>query len=164
MAIGKRQRDARAPDAMRGTENIRRLAWLLDDLVRIPGTNMRVGLDAVLGLLPAGGDLAGGVLSAYTVVAAHRLGAGPAVIMRMGANIIIDTVVGAVPLLGDLFDAGWKANRRNIELLDDFLAAPGPVRRSSRVVLAVVLLALFAFITCTAYFSYRIVRALLHQL
>lgn len=155
--------DTRDTRDLRGTENVRRLAWLLDDLVRIPGTNMRVGLDAILGLLPAGGDLAGGALSAYTVVSAHRLGAGPAVIGRMGINIVIDTIVGAVPLLGDLFDAGWKANRRNINLLDEFLGAPQPVRKSSRIVLALVLLTLFVCVAGTAFLSYRIIRWLLSQ-
>lgn len=145
------------------TAGVRRLAWLLDDLVRVPGTNMRFGLDAVLGLLPAGGDLAGGVLSAYTVVAAHRLGAGPSVIARMGLNIAIDTVLGAVPLIGDLFDAGWKANRRNIDLLDKHLGTLQPVQKSSRIVLVLVLLVLLVFIAATVFASYRLVRWILQQ-
>lgn len=148
----------------RGTEGVRRLAWILDDLVRIPGTDMRVGLDALIGLLPAGGDVAGGVLSAYTVVAAHRLGAGPSVIARMGLNIVIDTVVGSVPVLGDIFDAGWKSNRRNMALLDKYLETPEPVKRNSRIVLVGVLAALVAVILVTAVLSYRLLRWMIAQL
>ena len=79
------------------TRDIERLAYLLDDVVTIPGTRIRVGLDAVLGLLPGGGDLIGGALSAWIIVAAVRLGAPPAVVARMGANVLLDTLVGTVP-------------------------------------------------------------------
>jgi hypothetical protein len=120
----------------------KRIAWLLDDIIRIPGTNLRFGIDPLLGLLPGGGDLAGGVLSGYIILAAARLGAPPAVLVRMGGNVLLDALIGTVPLLGDLFDAGWKANRRNARLLEQYAAAPQPVRRRSRVVLALVLLAI----------------------
>jgi hypothetical protein len=123
-----------------GTAGLRRIAWIMDDLIRVPGTSRRFGLDPVLGLIPGGGDIAGGVLSAYILVAASRLGAPSSVIMRMGWNVVVDTVLGAVPLLGDLFDASWKANRRNVALLDSYLDRPRSVRRSSRLVLAGVLL------------------------
>jgi hypothetical protein len=121
------------------THRLHRIAWILDDLVRVPGTSRRIGLDPVLGLLPGGGDIAGGALSAYVVVAAARLGAPSSVILRMGWNIVIDTVLGAVPLLGDLFDAAWKANRRNVALLERYMEQPASARRSSRLVLAGVL-------------------------
>jgi hypothetical protein len=123
-----------------GTAGLRRIAWIMDDLIRVPGTSRRFGLDPVLGLIPGGGDIAGGVLSAYILVAASRLGAPSSVIMRMGWNVVVDTVLGAVPLLGDLFDASWKANRRNVALLDSYLDRPLSVGRSSRLVLAGVLL------------------------
>jgi hypothetical protein len=127
-----------------GRDRLHRIAWLLDDLVRVPGTSRRFGLDPVLGLLPGGGDIAGSALSAYIVIAAARLGAPSSVILRMGWNIVVDTVLGAVPLFGDLFDAGWKANRRNVALLDRFIEKPGAARRSSRLVLAGVLFAIAA--------------------
>src|SRR5690606_6042035 len=104
-----------------------------------PGTNLRFGIDPLLGLLPGGGDLAGGVLSSSILLGAARLGAPPAVLIRMGVNIVIDVVVGVVPLLGDLFDASFKANRRNAALLRAYIAAPAPVKRSSRAVVALVL-------------------------
>ena len=142
----------------RETRAVRRLAWLLDDVIRIPGTNLRFGLDPLLGLLPGGGDIAGGMFSGYIILAAWRAGAPPAVIARMGANVLLDLIVGTVPLLGDLFDAGWKANRRNARLLEQHVATPGPVKRRSRVVLALVLLALAVAVIGAAVLSVLLVR------
>jgi hypothetical protein len=113
---------------------LRTISKVFDELFRVPGTNLRFGLDALIGLLPGGGDLVGGAVSAYAIVLASRLGAPSTVIMRMGLNILIDTVVGAVPLLGDLFDAGWKANRKNADLLERYVAAPAATKRTSMAV------------------------------
>jgi hypothetical protein len=125
---------------------VRALARLLDAAVRVPGTNVRVGLDAVVGLVPAVGDVAGAAFSGYIILAAARLGAPTPVLLRMLLNVTTDTVVGSVPLLGDLFDLGWRANTRNVALLDRHLADPAGARAASRwavagVVGAVVLLA-----------------------
>jgi hypothetical protein len=126
---------------------VRALARLLDDAVRIPGTDVRVGLDPVLGLVPGLGDLAGAALSGYIVVASARLGAPTPVLARMVLNIAADAIIGGIPLLGDLFDAGWKANARNSALLDRHLADPMGARRGSAAVMvgviaAVILLAI----------------------
>lgn len=141
--------------------DIERLARMLDDIVTIPGTRIRVGLDSVLGLLPGGGDLIGGALSAWIIVAAARLGAPPAVIMRMGANVLADTVVGTVPVLGDIFDIAWRANRRNVDLLGSYLDEPGPVHKSSRLVVAVVLLVLLAALVGALFLGVMLVRLLI---
>lgn len=146
------------------TDRLRRIAWLLDDLVRVPGTSRRFGLDPVLGLIPGGGDVAGGALSAYIVIAAARLGAPSSVILRMGWNIVVDTVLGAVPLLGDLFDASWKANRRNVALLETYLEQPGAARRSSQLVLAGVLVAIAATVLGMAALTVLVVRWLVGML
>src|SRR5687767_3494445 len=140
------------------TKSLERLAYVLDDLVRVPGTNMRVGVDALIGLLPGGGDLAGGIMSAYTLVVATRLGAPPSVLLRIAANILTDMIVGTVPLLGDLFDAGWKANRRNVALLRRYLDKPAPVQRSSRALVAVLLIAVAAIATAAAIVSVILFR------
>lgn len=111
--------------------SVRRLANLLDAAVRIPGTNIRIGLDPILGLVPGIGDLAGTVLSGYVVLAAVRLGVPRPVLARMLANLGVDAVVGAVPLLGDIFDVAWRANSRNLALIETHVASPGvhlPVR------------------------------------
>jgi hypothetical protein len=119
------------PSAAR-VSGLRQLARLLDAAVRIPGTNIRFGLDAVLGLIPGAGDIAGGVLSAFIVVQAANLGAPRSVLARMVMNVAIDSIVGAVPILGDLFDIGWKSNTRNMDLLERYVARPQVTRAASQ--------------------------------
>jgi len=121
---------ARAEEARRA--RLRSLARLLDNSIPVPGTGRRIGLDPLLGLLPGVGDLAGAALSGYILLEAARMGAPRATLLRMASNVALESVVGAVPLLGDLFDAGWKANARNVRLLDRHLAAPGDAARASR--------------------------------
>jgi len=98
-------------------ERLRRLAWLLDSSIPIPGTRWTVGIDALIGLVPVLGDVAGMLLSSYILLEAVRLGAPKRVLARMALNIAVEGLVGSIPLLGDLFDAGFKANQRNIRLL-----------------------------------------------
>jgi hypothetical protein len=136
----------------------RRLAYALDDLFRIPGTRLRFGLDPLLGLIPGGGDIAGGLLSTWIIITAARHGAPPAVLIRMTGNVIIDTLLGTVPVLGDLFDAGWKANRRNAALLERYLDEPGPVRTASRVVLVLALLLILLAVIGAAAAAVLLVR------
>ncbi|MDQ3949000.1 MAG: DUF4112 domain-containing protein [Gemmatimonadota bacterium] len=114
------------------TSAIRQLARLLDAAVRVPGTNIRFGLDAVLGLIPGAGDIAGGLLSTFIILQAGKVGAPRSVLARMVMNVAIDSVVGAVPILGDLFDVGWKSNLRNTELLERYVARPQATRAASR--------------------------------
>ena len=138
--------------------DVERLARLLDDVATIPGTRIRIGLDSLFGLLPAGVDVLGGALSAWIIVAAARLGAPPAVIARMGGNVLLDTLVGAVPVLGDLFDIAFRANRRNVSLLRGYMETPGPVHRASRGMVAAVLLVLVAALIGAAVVAVLIVR------
>ena len=98
-------------------DDLARLAWLLDDLFRIPGTQRRIGLDGLLGLIPGVGDAVTTLISAVIVARAWQAGVPRRVVAKMLANIAVDGVVGSVPLVGDLFDFGWKANRKNLELL-----------------------------------------------
>ena len=113
--------------------NLERLAWVMDRAFHIPGTRIRVGLDALLGLLPIGGDVLTGLVQAGLVLVALRHYKVPKIVAaRMAANVLIDIAVGAIPLLGDLFDIGFKANTRNIRLLDEYRhrdADVGPVGR-----------------------------------
>ena len=115
---------------------VRRLAWLLDNSIPVPGTSWRFGLDPLIGLIPGLGDLVGAALSGWILVEGDRMGAGRATLLRMFWNILVELVVGAVPVLGDLFDAGWKANAKNVALLERHLAAPGHQRRRDRAFLA----------------------------
>ena len=99
----------------------RSVARLLDDSVRVPGTDRRIGLDALLGLLPIGGDALGAILSLYIVVEARRIGAPTGVIVRMLGNVLVDFLGSIVPVVGYVFDAVWKANQRNLELLEGYV-------------------------------------------
>ena len=120
----------------RSVTSLRRISWLFDELIRIPGTGITVGLDALMGLIPGGGDVVGGAISVYALFVARRLGAPTPVILRMGLNILVDAVLGAVPFLGDLFDVTWKANRKNVQVLEEFIATPQRAQRSSMAVVA----------------------------
>jgi hypothetical protein len=101
---------------------MRFVARTLDDSVRLPGTSVRIGLDPLLGILPVAGDLVSGALSLYIVVEAARLGVPAGTLLRMLANVAVDVAGGSVPLVGDVFDAVWKANTRNVDLALDALA------------------------------------------
>ncbi len=91
---------------------------LLDDAFRIPGTDIRFGLDPVVGVLPIAGDWATAVVSTYIVAEAVNLGVPTHVIGRMLFNIGLDATIGMIPILGTLFDTAWKANRRNVKLVE----------------------------------------------
>lgn len=98
-----------------------RIARLMDSSIRIPIIGKRIGWDAVIGLVPGVGDLAGAVISGYIVVAAVRLGAPGKTVARMAGNVGLEALVGAVPLLGDIFDMAFRANERNVALLEQHL-------------------------------------------
>jgi len=108
------------------------LSHWLDDGIRIPGTRLRIGLDPILGLVPGIGDAAGAVLAAAIVVEAVRQGVSRFTLMRMAGNVAVDAGLGAVPFIGDLFDAGWKANIRNLALLERHVDVPSKARRGDR--------------------------------
>ena len=146
-----------------GLASLRAIARLFDDLVPIPGTKLRFGLDSLIGLLPGGGDLVGGAVSAYAIVVAARMGAPASVIVRMGMNILIDTVVGAVPVLGDLFDVTWRANRKNVELLERYVGTPEVTKRSSMAVVVGVLVVVAAVIIGVAAGTVWLIARLLHH-
>lgn len=109
------------------------LAQVMDQAITIPGTNVRMGLDAALGLVPVIGDLISQAIASYIIWEARRLGVSRLTMMRMIANSAIDTVVGIVPLAGDLFDVAFKANMKNLKLLQRHLEQCG-ARAGSRVV------------------------------
>lgn len=98
-----------------------KMSHLLDEAVRIPGTSFRVGVDPILGVLPIGGDTVALLLSLYPVVEAARLGLPRSVLARMLLNVILDAVIGSIPVVGTLFDAAWKANERNLRLMERHL-------------------------------------------
>ena len=111
---------------------VRAVARVLDTAIGIPGTKIRFGLDPIIGLVPGLGDVASAVLSGYIVLTGIRLGVSPTVVARMIGNIAIDTLLGSVPVLGDLFDASWKSNKKNVELLERHLGVATTGGRRNR--------------------------------
>lgn len=101
---------------------MRTVARIFDDLIRVPGTDFRVGIDPILGALPGVGDVISAGLSLYLVLEATRLGVSFTTLLRMIANVSIDVIGGSLPIVGGIIDAVWKANKRNIELVLDDLA------------------------------------------
>lgn len=102
-------------------KRLRKLAFLLDSQFRIPGTKIRFGLDSILGLLPGAGDTVTAMMAAYIVFEAWRIGIPKQIIGRMLGNLLIDWVIGSIPVIGDIFDVGFKANERNIRLIEEEL-------------------------------------------
>ncbi len=118
-------------------EHLDLLSHLLDDFIRIPGTPIRFGLDGIVGFIPGIGDILGGLASTIIIVAAWSRGVPKVVLARMVANVAIETVAGSLPIVGNLFDIGWKANRRNYALLTGAIAAPAQSSQRSWLFVAV---------------------------
>lgn len=117
-------------DKKRNTEE--RLAELLDNKFRIPGTNIRFGIDPIIGLIPGAGDVVAGVISLYFLIQAAMLGGSASVLGRMSLNILLDVLIGSIPVLGEAFDVYWKANLRNARLLEELQQHPQKTTSESR--------------------------------
>jgi hypothetical protein len=114
-------------DVERRLKRLRRLATLMDAAIVIPGTRVRLGVDAAIGLIPGAGDAVSAAISSYIVIQAAQLGVPTPVLARMVLNIGIDFVIGTVPALGDAFDVLWRANLMNVDLIErHFGVAPPP--------------------------------------
>lgn len=110
------------PEKNKNTEN--RLAELLDSQFKIPNTNIRFGLDPIISLIPGAGDVIAGVISLYFLIQGAIHGGRAAVLGRMFINILLDVLIGSIPVLGDVFDIYWKANLRNARILDELQQNP----------------------------------------
>ena len=144
---------------------LRRISRVLDNAISIPGTKLSFGLDPILGLLPGGGDTITGGISAYIVVEAARMGLPREVLGQMVANILLDSFAGTIPVLGDLFDVGWKSNVKNIELLEKHLDIAESSKEDKLFIIGLILLLTvivlgFAIIT---FFSVRFFWSLISQ-
>ncbi|NIT55150.1 MAG: DUF4112 domain-containing protein [Aliifodinibius sp.] len=118
------------PDQKGNTE--RQLAVFLDSKFRVPGTNIRFGIDPILGLIPGAGDVLAGLISLYFLIQAGMHGGKASVLSRMFLNILLDVIIGSVPILGEAFDVYWKANLRNARILDELQQNPQKTTRESR--------------------------------
>ncbi|MGH7612601.1 MAG: DUF4112 domain-containing protein [Gemmatimonadales bacterium] len=139
---------------------LHRLARLSDAAIRIPGTRIEVGLDPLFGLVPGIGDAVGAGVATYIVFEAARSGAPRSVLLRMLGNVGIDALVGAFPVAGDLFDAAWKANLKNVDLLERHLADPRATRHASRRLLVVLAIALSLVFVGAVALALIVLRAL----
>jgi hypothetical protein len=128
-----------ATETSQSVTRLEGLARLMDGAFVLPGTNIRVGLDVIIGMVPVAGDVVSGVISSYMIWEARQLGAPKWLIGRMMANTLLDTTVGAIPILGDAFDVMFRANMKNMALLRRHMekrgltAAGGPVIDAVRV-------------------------------
>lgn len=104
--------------------HLRQISDLWDRAIGIPGTKWRVGLESLLGLLPIGGDAVGLLLSSYILWHAIQFNLPKSLFLRMVFNVLLDAIAGSVPILGDIFDTTWKANTKNVNLLESYLQLP----------------------------------------
>jgi hypothetical protein len=137
--------------ARRSLRHLRALTQLFDQAFAVPGTKWRFGLDALFGLVPGLGDIAGALVAVYAMQVARQLNAPPAVRLHMLSNIALDALIGIVPIVGDLFDFAFKAQTRNLALLDAYLATPHKAaRRSRRGMFLIALATIIVFATLSA--------------
>jgi hypothetical protein len=151
-----------APASFEADERLRwvaRVARLLDSQFRLPGTQFRFGLDPLLGLLPIVGDLSTTVVSVALLLTMLRHGASGAVVVRMALNILLDTVVGAIPLVGNVFDFAYKSNERNVALLRRHYAE-GRHTGSGKGLVALLLLAFLGLAGLVAWGGVALLRGL----
>ena len=145
-------------------ERLKRLSRLLDSAIAIPGTRYRFGFDAIIGLVPGIGDAIGAIFSTYIIFQAARLGASKAILARMIGNVAVDTIVGEIPLLGDLFDVGFQSNIRNLSLLEQHVHRPAAAKAQSRRVLLVLGVGLLALLVAIAALSVVVAQLVLNTI
>lgn len=137
-------------DATSRINRVRVLAKLLDNSISVPGTRWKFGFDPIIGLVPVVGDMIGAVLSGYIVLEAARAEVPSFTLARMLVNVGIDALLGSVPGVGDVFDAVWKANMKNVSLLEHHLVAGGAVGREKRKVTGAIVLAVIVLLLILA--------------
>ena len=142
-------------------EHLDHIAALLDDMFRIPGTKIRFGLDALIGWIPGIGDAMAGIASFFIVFAAWRRGVQSITLVRMIANVVLETTLGAIPVAGDVFHVFWKANRRNYKLLIREREQPGANAKRDWMFLAIILLTALAAVAIPIAILIWILRPLL---
>ena len=120
----------------------------MDEFVRLPGTKFKFGLDPLLGLVPGIGDTGSALVSAFALIQAARLGVPKILLARMSLNILINELIGIVPVIGDAFSFWFKSNARNYQIIKNHVAAPGVARRSDWIFVIAVLAVLGAIVFC----------------
>ena len=142
-------------------KNLDTLAKLMDSQFKIPGTNIRFGLDALIGLIPGAGDMAGFLVSGYMIAVLANNGASGFVLARISLNIIIDALVGSIPILGDIFDVAFKANQRNMKLVHEHYHEGRHGGGAWKVVVPILLI-LLILLGCIGWLAYKLFLWLWH--
>lgn len=145
---------AKTPHNQQGLEQLRRLAKLMDAQFRIPGTDIRFGLDGLVGLIPGAGDMATFAVSGYMLWMMATKGASGFLLARMVLNIVIDLLLGSIPFIGDIFDVAFKANMRNMKLMEQHYVE-GRHKGSAWKVTIPVLIILFALLILIIWATYK---------
>jgi len=131
------------------------LSKRLDESIKIPGTNYKIGIDPLIGLIPGGGDILGGILSMYIMYIGIQMGAPRNTIKKMFKNILLELTIGWIPVIGDLFDMVWKSNRRNVELLEQTMLINKKDTAIGYIVLIVLILCMILIIMGIYALSFR---------
>tara|TARA_B100000029_G_C17198758_1_gene823519 strand:+ start:162 stop:608 length:447 start_codon:yes stop_codon:yes gene_type:complete len=121
---------------------LRRLSERLDETFTIPGTNYKIGIDPLIGAIPIIGDLIGAILSTYIIYSGIKMGASPKVVRKMVTNIVIEVIIGSPPLIGDVFDFFWKANKKNVELIEEIKHLDEETNKLNYLIIAALAIAL----------------------
>lgn len=158
----------RRPAQAEVERSLDQLSHLMDGLFRIPGIGWRFGLDALVGLIPGVGDTATTVVSFYVLAAGVRYRVPKVTLLRMGLNIAVDYVCGAIPLVGDLFDAAWKSNQKNIQLIRERATVPAAEAHAGRtsdwLFVGLIMLALLLLLIGSIAVAWWILSTLANQL
>lgn len=146
------------------SKKLDKLAWLLDNSIKIPGTSWKIGLDGILGLIPGIGDLAAGGLSTYILYQAVKMKVPRAIIARMGLNVLLESVIGVIPIFGDLFDFVFKANQRNVDLMRKYVLNPRETTRQSTLTLIALVVFFFVVLGLMVWGMFALVAAVIQVL
>ena len=130
----------------------------MDSSFRIPGTQIRFGLDGIIGLIPGFGDALGALISSHILTQAAQMGAPKSILLKMAFNIGFDAVLGIVPVVGDVSDLIWKANQRNVQLLNDYLNQPEKTVIHSRLFVGILGLLGFGLVILIGFFGFLVMR------
>jgi hypothetical protein len=167
MQVWREQKRGTQPETDR-LAMLEMLAHWLDDAFRVPIFGTRLGLDAIIGLVPGVGDAITSIASLFIIHAASKYGVPRVTLVRMGLNVAIDYFVGSIPILGDMFDVYWKSNLKNVELLRRYLyTAPENQRRhrwGDRLFVGLVLLAVIGIIVTSVWITFAILVWIAHAL
>jgi hypothetical protein len=145
-------------------KKLEQLARLLDSSFRIPGTSFQMGLDSLIGLIPGIGDTTGGIVSTYIIWQAARMGVPKVVLMRMGINVVFDAILGTIPVVGDIFDIAFKANRKNVQLLNNYYQSPRAAVERDTVSVALIAVSILAVIGLVIWLTVKLLAWLVHAI